>query len=180
MCEKVTSHLFRVTTREMLIHTIHSHSETRTVLGISDKDPNVIEVEWHEGKSQPDIRWSNQDADEQALVTDWYAKKFPDRLAMIKYCIERSKGSLDLSSLKSLPENMTWPQTISGYLDLSGLTSLPENMTWPQTISGSLDLRSLKSLPENMTWPQTIKRWPLPEKPHEPTGEHDMASDHQR
>jgi hypothetical protein len=65
-------------------------------------------------------------------------------------------GSLDLRGLASLPENMTWPQTIGGSLDLSGLASLPENMTWPQTIGGSLDLRGLASLPENMTWPQTI------------------------
>ena len=142
MCEKATSHLFHVKNREMLIHTIHSHSETRTALGLGDKDPSVIEVEWIEGKDNPNIRFGDQDKDEQQLVKDWYAAKFQSRLDMMRFCILRSKGSLYLRGLTTLPEKFTFPQTVSGYLDLSGLTTLPEKFTFPQTVSGSLDLRA--------------------------------------
>jgi hypothetical protein len=139
MCEKATSHLFKVKEREMLIHTIGSHSQTREALQITDNDSSVIEVEWPEESQAPSIRFAKQDSEERQLIIDWYAKRFPTRLDLVKYCIERSKGYLDLSGLTALPEGVTFPKSC-GYLDLSGLTALPEGVTFPEKIDGYLDL----------------------------------------
>src|ERR1035437_9739781 len=92
MCEAATSHLFKVREREMLIHTIHSHSETRAALKLSGKDPNIIEVEWSESITAPAMRFNGQEQDEQQLVRDWYAKRFPKRMAMLRFCVLNSKG----------------------------------------------------------------------------------------
>ena len=107
MCEIATSHLFKVKEREMLIHTINSHSHTREALNLNGKDPNIIEIEWKESDALPSIRFSNQDADEIQLVKDWYAKRFEDRRAMMLYCIARSKvGYLNLSGLTSADKQL--------------------------------------------------------------------------
>ena len=42
MCERLTSHMFDLKNRKMLIHTIDSHSQTRVALGLSDYDPNLV------------------------------------------------------------------------------------------------------------------------------------------
>ncbi|MDR2004094.1 MAG: hypothetical protein LBQ74_13765 [Prevotella sp.] len=57
-------------------------------------------------------------------------------------------GSVDLSSLTSLPEGVTFSN--GGYVDLSSLTSLPEGVTFSN--GGSVDLSSLTSLPEGVTF----------------------------
>ena len=53
-------------------------------------------------------------------------------------------GSLDLSSLTSIPEGFN--PTVGGYLDLSSLTSIPEGFN--PTVGGYLYLSSLTSIPE--------------------------------
>ena len=53
-------------------------------------------------------------------------------------------GSLYLSSLTSIPEGFN--PTVGGYLYLRSLTSIPEGFN--PTVGGSLDLRSLTSIPE--------------------------------
>ena len=53
-------------------------------------------------------------------------------------------GSLDLSSLTSIPEGFN--PTVGGWLYLSSLTSIPEGFN--PTVGGSLDLNSLTSIPE--------------------------------
>ncbi len=57
---------------------------------------------------------------------------------------EEISGSLDLSSLTSIPEGFN--PTVGGYLDLSSLTSIPEGFN--PTVGGYLYLRSLTSIPE--------------------------------
>ena len=119
MCERLTSHLFKVKEREILVHTICSHSETRSALNLSDKDPNIIEVEWCDGNALPSIRFSNQDADEQQLVEDWYAKRFSNRMDMVRYCVNGIKGgSLDLRGCDL--NGITLPTSVGGSLDLRG------------------------------------------------------------
>ena len=142
MCEKLTSHLFRVREREMLVHTISSHSETREKLGLSDKDGNVIEVEWFENKESPDFRWEGNraDAEEQTLVREWYAKRFPDRWDLIRCCIIKSRGSLDLSGCDlSKVKELVLPESIGGSLYLSGC-DLSKVKEWPKSIGGSIYL----------------------------------------
>ena len=64
----------------------------------------------------------------------------------VKYLLgEKYEGSLDLSSLTSLPENFN--VTVGGSLWLDSLTSIPENFN--VTVGGNLWLHSLTSLPEN-------------------------------
>jgi hypothetical protein len=141
MCEKLTSHLFKVREREMLVHTICSHSETRAALNLRGIDPNIIEVEWHEGCQAPDIRFSNQDADEQHLVRDWYAKRFVQRYDLINSCLRAVKGgSLDLGFC-DLSKVTEWPKSIGGSLYLRGcdLSKVTE-LTLPKSIGGSLYL----------------------------------------
>ena len=53
-------------------------------------------------------------------------------------------GSLDLSSLTSIPEGFN--PTVGGWLYLSSLTSIPEGFN--PTVGGSLDLSGLTSIPE--------------------------------
>ena len=156
MCEKLTSHLFNVKAREMLVHTICSHSDTRAALGLNGKDPNIIEVEWIEGKTAPSIRWSTQDQDEQQLVIDWYDKRFPSRKKLMFHCISKAiGGSLYLSGLTSIPKELVLPTTIGGSLYLSGLTSIPKDLVLPTTIGGSLYLIGLTSA-KGLVLPTTI------------------------
>ena len=61
------------------------------------------------------------------------------------YGREKIAGSLDLSSVTSLPEGFN--PNVRRNLDLSSLTSLPESFN--PTIGENLDLRSVTSLPEN-------------------------------
>ena len=58
--------------------------------------------------------------------------------------LEQIRGSLDLSSLTSIPEGFN--PTVGGYLDLRSLTSIPEGFN--PTVGGYLDLSSLTSIPE--------------------------------
>ena len=120
MCEKLTSHLFRVKTRELLIHNIHSHSATREALGLTANDPTIIEVEWLENNDKPKIRFTGkEDQDEQQLVWDFYAKKFKTRMAMVKYCVAKARsGDLHLSGCDL--KGITLPQSVGGSLDLRG------------------------------------------------------------
>jgi len=53
-------------------------------------------------------------------------------------------GSLDLSSVTSIPEGFN--PTVGGSLYLSSVTSIPEGFN--PTVGGSLDLRSVTSIPE--------------------------------
>ena len=127
MCEKLTSHLFKVREREMLIAVICSHSETRAYFKLDGKDPNIVEVEWKTEKDTPDFRWSNQDEDERRLVSEWYSKRFPKRDDLIGYCLDKyKKGSLDLRGTKitKLPDNLT----VGGSLNLRGtkITNVPK------------------------------------------------------
>jgi len=60
------------------------------------------------------------------------------------YGREKVGGSLDLTSLTSIPEGFN--PTVGGSLDLMSLTSIPEGFN--PTVGGSLDLTSLTSIPE--------------------------------
>ena len=155
MCEKATSHLFKVREREMLIHTIHSHSATREAFGLNGIDPNIIEVEWIESVAMPSIRFNGQDAQEQQLVRDWYANRFENRLALMFHCVERCKGGyLDLGGLTSA-KGLVLPQSINGYLYLGGLTSV-KGLVLPQSIRGDLCLGGLTSA-KGLVLPQSIR-----------------------
>ena len=67
----------------------------------------------------------------------------------VKYLLgECYEGSLYLSSLKKLSENITF--NVGGYLYLSSLKKLPENTTF--NVGGDLYLSTLKKLPENTTF----------------------------
>ena len=79
-----------------------------------------------------------------------------------------SGGYVDLGSLTTLPENVTFSN--GGYVDLRNLTTLPENVTFsnggnvylsrlttlPEGVTfsngGGVDLRNLTTLPENVTF----------------------------
>ena len=95
-------------------------------------------------------------------------KKFTEKIGIdVKYLLgEKWKGSLNLSSVKSLPPNIVF--NVGGYLYLSFVKSLPSNIVFNvggdlylysvQSLSdntvfnvgGCLDLRSVKSLPANI------------------------------
>ena len=176
MCEKATSHLFKVSTREIVVHSIDSHSATRAALSIGDKDTSYLEVEWIDGKTAPSIRFGDQDEYERQLIRDLYSKKFPTRIALINFCVARNKnnfldlrgltsaeglvlpesvgGSLDLRGLTSA-DGLVLPKIVGGYLELSGLTSA-EGLVLPKIVGGSLYLRGLTSakglvLPESFS-----------------------------
>ena len=156
MCEKATSHLFNVNKREMVIHTIGSHTETRDALQINANDPCYIEVEWLETSPCPSIRFTEkQDADERQLIIDWYAKRFPERLDLFRHCVSKSCGNIDLGSLTALPEHLTLPKSC-GNIYLGSLTTLPEHLTLPKSC-GNIDLNSLTTLPEHLTLPTSCE-----------------------
>ena len=67
-------------------------------------------------------------------------------------------GHLNLKSLTSLPNNITFPEKIEGDVDLSRLELFPDNVMLPKIIGGSLILDGLKSLPDNFKFPETIDR----------------------
>ena len=60
MCEKLTSCGVKITEPfSLVIHTINSHSKTWTALKL-EREPNRCEyreMEWKEGREQPEIRW---------------------------------------------------------------------------------------------------------------------------
>ena len=62
--------------------------------------------------------------------------------------VEVTSGSVDLSSLTTLPENTTFSN--GGNVYLFSLTTLPENTTFSN--GGSVDLSRLTTLPENTTF----------------------------
>jgi hypothetical protein len=72
--------------------------------------------------------------------------------------MERNEGSLNLTGLTSLPNNVKFPDEIKGDLNLTGLTSLPDNFKFPDEIGRDLNLFSLTSLPENFKFPDEIGR----------------------
>jgi hypothetical protein len=65
-------------------------------------------------------------------------------------------GNLYLRSLASLPDSVQFPDSIGGVLDLGSLTGLPDNVQFPDSIGGFLDLRSLTSLPDSVQFPDSI------------------------
>jgi len=77
------------------------------------------------------------DAYEYAYVTD------PSGRITVTY-----GGPVDLSSLRTLPEGMTFAN--SGYVGLHSLTTLPEGVTFNN--GGYVYLHSLTTLPEGMTF----------------------------
>ena len=128
MCECLTSHLFDLQNRKMLVHTIYGHSETRAGLGLSDFDGNVVEVEWLEQAAEPYIRWdgSRADEDERQSVHDWYAKRFPTRQSLVKECLRRGVV-IEISQSSELDgvTKLTNCTRLRCYC-CTGLTKLPE------------------------------------------------------
>ena len=55
-------------------------------------------------------------------------------------------GSVDLSSLTSMPDNVEFNN--GGDVDLSSLTSMPDNVEFNN--GGNVDLSSLTSMPDNV------------------------------
>jgi hypothetical protein len=46
------------------------------------------------------------------------------------------------SQIKTLPDNVKFPETLNGCLYLRSLTTLPDNVKFPETLNGYLGLRS--------------------------------------
>jgi len=91
MCEQLTSCGVKVTEPfGLAIHTINSHSTTWTALKLERK-PNRCEyreMEWREGREQPDIRWRAEDTeDTRHAVETWVNKRFPKRIDLVNHCI---------------------------------------------------------------------------------------------
>jgi hypothetical protein len=128
MCERLTSHLFDLKNRKMLVHTIYSHSRTRDALGLTDKDANVVEVEWLEQAAEPYIRWDGSRADEaeRHAVYDWYARRFPTRESLVMECLRQGviiviRATSELDGVGELPNC-----TSLDCCGCTGLTELPE------------------------------------------------------
>ena len=129
----------------------NSHSKMIEAAGWRENEPNRVTLVFEaEGTSENNvkIRQSNECPEKVMVAIRKHYRRLADCVStgvgvrVGEYFADIEKWSDVWSSLTSLPEKMTWPQTISGSLDLRSLTSLPENMTWPQTIGGSLYLRS--------------------------------------
>ncbi len=65
-------------------------------------------------------------------------------------------GDLNLRIIKELPNDIYFPDGITGNLFLSNLTKLPDNIKFPDSIGRDLDLRNLKELPEDIKFPDSI------------------------
>ncbi len=65
-------------------------------------------------------------------------------------------NSLELCYLETLSEKITFPKYIGGTLALPALTSLPEDIKFPKHIGESLDLCSITHLPKNISLPEYI------------------------
>jgi len=70
--------------------------------------------------------------------------------------VKKNHRYLDLSHLRTLPNNIKFPNTIEYDLYLSNLTSLPSNVKFPDMIGGHLYLSNLTSLPNNIQFPDKI------------------------
>lgn len=75
-------------------------------------------------------------------------KKFAEEIGIdVKYLLgEKWKGSLNLSSVKSLPPNIVF--NVGGYLDLSSVKTMPDNIVF--NVGDWLFLRDVQTLPFNV------------------------------
>ncbi len=67
-------------------------------------------------------------------------------------------GDLNLRIIKELPNDIYFPDGITGNLFLSNLTKLPDNIKFPDSIGGSLYLGNLEEVPEDIKFPDSIGR----------------------
>ncbi len=68
------------------------------------------------------------------------------------------KGDLNLECITELPENIKFPDYITGSLALNSLSKLPKSIILPRFIGNSLDLCTLLELPENIIFPLSVDR----------------------
>ena len=63
--------------------------------------------------------------------------------------ISKNSGTLNLANLKSLPNDIKFPEYVLGDLNLANLKSLPDGIKFPERVGGDIYLTDLKSLPND-------------------------------
>ena len=126
MCERLTSHLFKLDSGPV-IHTVNSHSDTRSALSIGNMDERYVEVEWRENSPTIEIRFPDSWGDSQREhALEWYAKHTPMREDLISYCLNGgSVIAIQNEDIGFLSSELPNCRTLSCDR-CTGLTTLPD------------------------------------------------------
>lgn len=149
-------------TKELALYDLTSHGKTKKALKLSNKC-------WREAHYLPtrgvDLRFAPSDNFNIDEYVSRFKSEYPTFAEFFNYAFEKTgqtktyKGSLLLSSLKSIPEGLKFPESIWGSVNLSSLKSIPEDFKFPESIGGWLDLESLTEIPEGLKLPESIGDW---------------------
>ena len=83
MCDRPSALVHRVTL-DLVAVDLNSHSNTRSVLGVGDKDKNWVEIEWPRGR--PELMVRDGDWYDSVAIGEHVVRKYPTRDSFYRYC----------------------------------------------------------------------------------------------
>jgi len=81
---------------------------------------------------------------------------YAEEKEVVKTPMSNDNKDLDLSKLRTIPEEFELPESINGDLNLKLVRKLPNDFKFPKKVNGDLDLTELEYLPMDCEFPESI------------------------